>query len=69
MSIPTEQIQALCFDYGNTLIELGSRQVAHQYSALGDKLQELFGDFEQETFERDPRPTGSGSIQQRIPRE
>ena len=48
MSIPTEQIQALCFDYGNTLIELGSRQVAHQYSALGDKLQELFGDFEQE---------------------
>lgn len=44
MSIPTEQIQALCFDYGNTLIELGPKQVAHQYSALADKLRELFGD-------------------------
>ncbi len=47
MSIPTEQIKALCFDYGNTLIELGPRQVAHQYSALGDQLRELFGECDQ----------------------
>ena len=48
MSIPTEQIKALCFDYGNTLVELGPTQVAHQYLTLADKLRELFGNCDQE---------------------
>jgi len=48
MSIPTEQIKALCFDYCNTLVELGPTQITHQYSALGNKLRELFGDCDQE---------------------
>jgi len=48
MSIPTEQIKALCFDYCNTLVEFGPRQVENQYAALRDKLLDLFGDCDQE---------------------
>jgi len=43
MTLPTRQIKALCFDYCNTLVEYGRRQIADQYSTLGDLLSELFG--------------------------
>lgn len=37
------RIEALCFDLGNTLIEFGPRQIAHQYEALKGALLELYG--------------------------
>ncbi|MDP6117986.1 MAG: HAD family hydrolase [Planctomycetota bacterium] len=43
MSVETEQIRAICFDFGNTLVEFGPKQVAIQYSALEQALTELFG--------------------------
>ena len=43
MSIATDNIKALCFDLGNTLIEFGSSQVAYQNVALEKTLKELFG--------------------------
>ena len=34
---------ALCFDLGNTLIEFGPRQLAHQYAFLKRTLEEMLG--------------------------
>ena len=48
MSIPTERIKALCFDYCNTLVEFGSNQVAHDYTELENALSDLFGSCNQE---------------------
>jgi putative hydrolase of the HAD superfamily len=42
MPIDSSQIKALCFDLGNTLIEFGPRQVAHQYEELKRALVEMF---------------------------
>ena len=43
MSIARENIKALCFDFGNTLVEFGPRQVAAQYATLERTLTALFG--------------------------
>ncbi|MCK4948308.1 MAG: HAD family hydrolase [Candidatus Aureabacteria bacterium] len=43
MPFTTGKIKALCFDFGNTLIEFGPKQVARQYSVLERTLTELFG--------------------------
>ena len=43
MTIATEEIKALCFDLGNTLIEFGPEQFAYQNAALEKALTELFG--------------------------
>ena len=43
MSIAIEKIKALCFDFGNTLVEFGPRQVIYQYAALEKVLTEMFG--------------------------
>jgi HAD superfamily hydrolase (TIGR01509 family) len=43
MAISLSNIKALCFDFGNTLIEYGQAQVAYQYEKLVDILTELFG--------------------------
>jgi putative hydrolase of the HAD superfamily len=39
----SENIKALCFDYGNTLIPYGPEQVAHQYEKIKNALNEMFG--------------------------
>lgn len=36
-------IQAIGFDYGNTLIEFGPRQMEHQFTRLADALADRFG--------------------------
>ncbi len=38
-----DSVDAVVFDYGNTLIEFGPRQVTAQNSALIDALREMFG--------------------------
>jgi HAD superfamily hydrolase (TIGR01549 family) len=43
MSVQPDQTKALCFDLGNTLIEFGPRQIAHQYELLKVALEEMFG--------------------------
>ena len=43
MSVQPDQTKALCFDLGNTLIEFGPRQIAHQYELLKGALEEMFG--------------------------
>ncbi len=43
MSIARENIKALCFDFGNTLVEFGPRQVAAQYETFERTLTGLFG--------------------------
>ena len=43
MTPPFSNIKALCFDFGNTLIEYGPAQVAYQYEKLNHILMELFG--------------------------
>lgn len=43
MSAPLHEARAVCFDFGNTLIEYGPRQVAHQFAALRSALEDLFG--------------------------
>lgn len=44
MNIVIADIKAICFDFGNTLVELGPKQVAYQYAALKKALDEQFGD-------------------------
>ena len=39
----TSGIEVLVFDYGNTLIEFGPRQLAYQAKALESRLREWFG--------------------------
>lgn len=43
MSVQPDQTKALCFDLGNTLIEFGPRQIAHQYELLKGALEEMLG--------------------------
>lgn len=43
MSVDPEGTKALCFDLGNTLIEFGPRQIAHQYEELKRTLERMFG--------------------------
>ena len=43
MSMAIENIKALCFDFGNTLVEFGPKQVIYQYAALERVLTEMFG--------------------------
>jgi HAD superfamily hydrolase (TIGR01509 family) len=43
MTIPINRIEAVCFDLGNTLIEFGPRQMAHQFAALKKALESQFG--------------------------
>jgi len=43
MGMESKGTRALCFDLGNTLIEFGPRQMAHQFEALKRTLGELFG--------------------------
>ena len=40
---PWEGLKAVVFDYGNTLIEFGPRQVARQYAVLAKTLSRMFG--------------------------
>lgn len=44
MTISINGIEAICFDLGNTLIEFGPRQIAHQFAALKKALEVQFGD-------------------------
>ena len=39
----TPEVEVLVFDYGNTLIEFGPRQLAYQAKALEARLMEWFG--------------------------
>ena len=43
MTFSRNGIKAVLFDYGNTLIEYGPRQVEAQYVALEKELSRLFG--------------------------
>ncbi|MBN1832653.1 MAG: HAD family hydrolase [Deltaproteobacteria bacterium] len=43
MTFANNGIKAVLFDYGNTLIEYGPRQVKAQYVALAKELSRLFG--------------------------
>ena len=43
MTFPGNGIKAVLFDYGNTLVEYGPRQVKAQYVALEKELSRLFG--------------------------
>lgn len=43
MTLPAQSIKAVCFDYGNTLIEFGPRQVRRQNEAILNTLTALFG--------------------------
>ena len=38
----------MCFDLGNTLIEFGPRQIAHQFDALREALVDMFGECDAE---------------------
>ena len=44
MNIEPNEIEAICFDFGNTLIEFGPRQMSHQFAALKSSLEKNFGD-------------------------
>ncbi len=46
MPLNPDQIDAILFDYGNTLIEFSHRQIEHCDRALGAVLSELFGPYE-----------------------
>lgn len=43
MNTVIQDTKALCFDFGNTLIEFGPKQIAHQYATLEEVMTELFG--------------------------
>ncbi|MFC1820230.1 HAD family hydrolase [Thermodesulfobacteriota bacterium] len=43
MNLEIDKIKAICFDFGNTLIEFGPKQVAYHYAALQEALQDQFG--------------------------
>ncbi|NNC87737.1 MAG: HAD family hydrolase [Akkermansiaceae bacterium] len=52
MGIEKRKTKALCFDLGNTLIEFGPRQVAHQYEELRRTLVEIFGHCDDERLKK-----------------
>lgn len=41
--LPSLTISALVFDYGNTLIEFGPRQIEYNHATLGNVLTDMFG--------------------------
>jgi len=43
MALSLSSIKAICFDFGNTLVEYGPSQVAYQYENLKNVLTALFG--------------------------
>lgn len=43
MNLTKEKIKAVCFDYGNTLIEFGPAAFKNQYAAIEKTLTNLFG--------------------------
>jgi FMN phosphatase YigB (HAD superfamily) len=43
MSIVPEKLRAIAFDFGNTLVEFGPRQVERQYAVLANALTRMFG--------------------------
>ena len=49
---PATDISAIIFDYGNTLIEFGPRQVAIQYEALLQCLTRMFNHCDQDELKR-----------------
>jgi len=48
MTLDSEKVRAIAFDYGNTLIEFGPRQIEYQYAALRDTLSRMFGNCDEE---------------------
>jgi putative hydrolase of the HAD superfamily len=48
MTLDSEKIRAIAFDYGNTLIEFGPRQIEYQYAALRDTLIRMFGNCDEQ---------------------
>jgi putative hydrolase of the HAD superfamily len=48
MTLNSEKIKAIAFDYGNTLIEFGPRQIEYQYAALRDTLSRMFGNCDED---------------------
>ena len=48
MTASIQGMKAVVFDYGNTLIEFGPRQVAEQHAALRNELAEIFGECDTE---------------------
>jgi putative hydrolase of the HAD superfamily len=48
MTLDLEKIKAIAFDYGNTLIEFGPRQIEYQYKNLTDTLTSMFGNCNEE---------------------
>ena len=52
MSLPRPRdVHAIVFDYGNTLIEFGQRQIDHCGAALRSAFQDRFGDFDIDRFD------------------
>lgn len=43
MSSEFSEVNVICFDLWNTLIEFGPRQIAKQYESLTSKLRQMFG--------------------------
>jgi len=43
MTFAVKRIEAICFDFGNTLIEFGPKQISHQFDALKNSLEIHFG--------------------------
>jgi len=41
-----EQLKVICFDFGNTIIEFTTPQLAYQAHKLGEVLQELYGPYD-----------------------
>jgi putative hydrolase of the HAD superfamily len=50
-SLPREQIDAILFDYGNTLIEFATEQIAAWDRAMADHLNSTFGPFDEKTYQ------------------
>ena len=50
MSFDASNIKAVIFDYGNTLVEFGSTQVAVLNSSLLSQLRDWYGDCDEKTF-------------------
>jgi putative hydrolase of the HAD superfamily len=48
VTLNPENIRAIAFDYGNTLIEFGPHQIESQYSAMRDTLTRMFGNCDEQ---------------------
>lgn len=52
MALQADRIDAVLFDYGNTLIEFTARQITASDAALADELRQHFGPFDASRYER-----------------